>query len=76
MTAFWFISPAMCIIIRFYLQRENRCRERLLAEKETDSEGDEAIDTGSEIVKIGERIWTRLTGIISSLFTLCEIALN
>lgn len=55
MTAFWFISPAMCIIIRFYLQRENRRRGRLLAEKETDSEGDEAIDTGSEIVKIGER---------------------
>lgn len=55
MTAFWFISPAMCIIIRFYLQRENRCRERLLVEKESDSEGDEAIHTGSEIVKIGVR---------------------
>jgi hypothetical protein len=55
MTAFWFISPAMCIIIRFYLQRENDRRETLLAENDTESEGDEVIDTGNEIVKIGAR---------------------
>lgn len=53
MTAFWFISPAMCLAIRFYLQRENRCRERILAERDTDSETDEVIDTGSQVVKIG-----------------------
>lgn len=53
MTAFWFISPAMCLIIRFYLQRENRRREQLLAEGAIDSEDEsDAIDTGSEIVKI------------------------
>lgn len=56
MTAFWFISPAMCLIIRFYLQRENKRRERLLAQSGVESdEENEAIDTGNEIVKIGER---------------------
>ncbi|KAL4792494.1 major facilitator superfamily domain-containing protein [Aspergillus venezuelensis] len=57
MTAFWFISPAMCLIIRLYLKRENRRREAFVAaaaDGAGDSE-DEAIDTGSEIVKIGER---------------------
>ncbi|KAJ5608036.1 hypothetical protein N7537_004655 [Penicillium hordei] len=55
MTAFWLISPAMCIIIRFYLQRENRRRERLLAEIDTDSDQDEVIDAGGQIVHIGDR---------------------
>lgn len=54
MTAFWFISPAMCLTIRFYLQRENRRREKILAERDTDSETDEVIDTGSQVVKIGD----------------------
>ena len=43
----------MCLIIRYYLTRENRHRERLLAEQGSDSERDEVIDTGSEVVKIG-----------------------
>ncbi|KAL4915240.1 major facilitator superfamily domain-containing protein [Aspergillus aurantiobrunneus] len=56
MTAFWVISPAMCLVIRFYLQRENRRRETVLAEGGMDSEEEnEAIDTGSEIVKVGGR---------------------
>lgn len=45
----------MCIIIRFYLQHENRRRERLLAEEGSQSDDNEAIDTGSELVKIGDR---------------------
>ncbi|KAJ5112731.1 MFS general substrate transporter [Penicillium argentinense] len=55
MTAFWFISPVMCIIIRFYLQRENKRREQILAQSESDSDGDEVIDAGGEIVKISDR---------------------
>ncbi|KAJ5282670.1 hypothetical protein N7497_002166, partial [Penicillium chrysogenum] len=55
MTAFWLISPMMCIIIRFYLQRENKRRERLLTETDTDSEKDEVIDAGGQIVHIGDR---------------------
>lgn len=54
MTAFWIISPLMCVIIRFYLQRENRRRQQLLAERDSDSDQDEVVDTGSEIVKIGD----------------------
>lgn len=53
MTAFWIISPIMCLIIRIYLTRENRRRQQLLAEQGSESERDEVIDTGSEIVKIG-----------------------
>lgn len=53
MTAFWIVSPIMCLIIRFYLNRENRHRQRRLAGQDSDSDGDELIDTGSEIVKIG-----------------------
>ncbi|KAJ5172882.1 hypothetical protein N7492_005475 [Penicillium capsulatum] len=54
MTAFWIISPVMCVIIRLYLQRENRHRQQLMAERDADSDRDEVIDTGSEIVKIGD----------------------
>lgn len=53
MTAFWIVSPIMCLIIRFYLNRENRHRQRRLTGQDSDSDGDELIDTGSEIVKIG-----------------------
>lgn len=55
MTAFWLISPAMCIAIRFYLQGENRRRERLLAETDTDSDQDKVIDSGGQLVHIGDR---------------------
>lgn len=45
----------MCIIIRFYLQRENRRREQLLAENDSDSDKDEVIEAGGEVVKISDR---------------------
>lgn len=45
----------MCIIIRFYLKRENERRQRILAQQDGESDSDNgAIDTGSEIVKIGD----------------------
>ncbi|KAK5806008.1 hypothetical protein VI817_000266 [Penicillium citrinum] len=55
MTAFWVISPAMCIIIRFCLHRENKCRQRLISESDSDSERYEVIEAGNEIVKISDR---------------------
>lgn len=30
MTAFWFISPMMCLIIRLYLNHQNKLREKTL----------------------------------------------
>lgn len=45
----------MCIIIRFYLQRENKRRERLLAGTDTNSDKDEVIDADGQIVHIGDR---------------------
>lgn len=54
MTAFWIISPVMCIIIRFYLVNENKKRERLLMEKGNDSEV-EGLDTGSEIIHLNDK---------------------
>ncbi|KAL4787737.1 hypothetical protein BJX76DRAFT_353997 [Aspergillus varians] len=56
MTAFWFIYLAMCIIIRFYLQHENKKRAALLGESALELE-DEVyeIDTGNEIMKIWDR---------------------
>lgn len=53
MTAFWFISPALCLIIRFYLNRENNKRMAILQQKESDSE-DEALDTGDGLLSIDE----------------------
>jgi hypothetical protein len=55
MTAFWLISPAMCIIIRFYLQRENKRRQQMLFEIDSESDKEEVIETGSEVVKISDR---------------------
>lgn len=55
MTAFWFISPLMCIIIRFYLQRENKRREQLLLENDSESDKEEVIEAGQEVVKISDR---------------------
>lgn len=46
----------MCLIIRFYLQRENKRRVQLLTQSATESDEEgEAIDLGSEILKISER---------------------
>ncbi|TQV93049.1 allantoate permease [Cordyceps javanica] len=51
MTAFWFISPIMCLIIRFYLQNENKKRAAILAERGSDSDND-VLEVGSEIVHL------------------------
>ena len=53
MTAFWLISPAMCLIIRFYLDRENKIRARKLEQSAGDSEED-ALDTGSGILRLND----------------------
>ena len=53
MTAFWFISPALCLIIRFYLVRENSKRAAILQQKTGDSD-DEALDTGDGLISIDE----------------------
>ncbi|OCF39485.1 hypothetical protein I317_06703 [Kwoniella heveanensis CBS 569] len=56
MTAFWTISPLLCVIIRHYLQRENRKRQVAL-EKEGDYEEDAArinLQTLNEVVQIND----------------------
>ena len=54
MTAFWFISPAMCLIIRYYLVRQNKSRAAALEGHQSDSE-EEALDAGGEIVKLNSQ---------------------
>jgi len=54
MTAFWLISPAMCIIIRFYLQHENKVRATKLEQQGSDSEED-ALDTGDGILRLNDK---------------------
>lgn len=51
MTAFWPISPAMCIVIRYYLKVENQKRAARLAEMGEISD-EEAVDTGDGLVKV------------------------
>lgn len=51
MTAFWFISPAMCLIIRFYLKSQNK-RRAILAEQEDSDSDKDALEVGSEIVQL------------------------
>lgn len=45
----------MCIIIRFYLKRENQRRQQLMYENDSESDKDEVIENGSEVVKISDR---------------------
>lgn len=45
----------MCVIIRFYLQRENKRREQLLLENDSESDKEEVIEAGQEVVKISDR---------------------
>ncbi|KAF9878348.1 hypothetical protein CkaCkLH20_04386 [Colletotrichum karsti] len=51
MTAFWFISPAMCLIIRWYLVRENTRRQNLL-DSDASSVENEILDTGDEVIRV------------------------
>jgi len=53
MTLFWFISPAMCLVIRWYLVRENT-RRRLLIEQSINEHNEDVFDLGSRIVTIDE----------------------
>ena len=51
MTIFWFISPALCLVIRWYLVHENRLRAAKLAEDSDEGEAN-AIDTGDGLMKL------------------------
>ncbi|KAL1859681.1 hypothetical protein VTK73DRAFT_7508 [Phialemonium thermophilum] len=53
MTAFWFISPGMCLLIRFHLVRENRKRRVLLDQREGIEEND-VVETGSQRLYIDD----------------------
>ncbi|KAM0417008.1 hypothetical protein ACHAPT_012974 [Fusarium lateritium] len=52
MTAFWFISPGMCLIIRWYLVRENNRRKQILEADDTSFEEHEKLDTGDQVINI------------------------
>lgn len=54
MTAFWFISPAMCLIIRFYLNRENRIRAEKFERAANDTEED-ALDTDDGFLRLSDK---------------------
>ncbi|KAJ0375700.1 hypothetical protein COL26b_006020 [Colletotrichum chrysophilum] len=51
MTAFWFISPAMCLVIRWYLVRENRRRQANL-DTAGSSDDNDILDTGDRVVHV------------------------
>ncbi|KAJ0272187.1 hypothetical protein COL940_010597 [Colletotrichum noveboracense] len=51
MTAFWFISPAMCLVIRWYLVRENRRRQANL-DADGSSDDNDVLDTGDRVVHV------------------------
>jgi hypothetical protein len=51
MTAFWFISPAMCLLIRFYLSRQNEIR-RLLLEEASDASDREVLQAEGTTIQI------------------------
>ncbi|KAI1382883.1 MFS general substrate transporter [Hypoxylon trugodes] len=51
MTAFWFISPGICLVIRFYLERENKRRQMLLEGNGSEDEN-EMLDAGSQTIMI------------------------
>lgn len=42
----------MCLVIRFYLHCENRRRQQLLTELDSDSDRHKFINTGNDVVKI------------------------
>lgn len=51
MTAFWFISPAMCLMIRFYLVKQNKNRAITLADQDNSS-AEQVLDIGDEVLKV------------------------
>lgn len=54
MTAFWFISPIMCLIIRFYLNDQNKRRAQQIRQQDSDSDND-ALDVGGEIIRLVDK---------------------
>ncbi|KAI0376373.1 putative allantoate permease of the major facilitator superfamily [Hypomontagnella monticulosa] len=54
MTAFWIISPILCLIIRFYLVRQNKLRARIIESQGSEEEID-VLDNGSEILNLNEK---------------------
>ncbi|WVO25119.1 uncharacterized protein IAS62_006505 [Cryptococcus decagattii] len=59
MTAAWVICPLMCLLIRFYLKRENDRRDKLMAEQQSaESEADKELlaifGEDHEVLKIHE----------------------
>lgn len=54
MTAFWFISPLMCLIIRFYLNDQNKRRAQQIREQDSDSDND-ALEVGGEIIRLVDK---------------------
>lgn len=55
MTAFWLISPIMCLIIRWYLVAQNKERARKLEEMQNSDSEAEGLDTGSEILQLNDQ---------------------
>lgn len=54
MTAFWVISPAICLFIRFCLKRENKRRDKLFQENgRLDENG--MLDTGSQVILVNDQ---------------------
>ncbi|KAM4063769.1 major facilitator superfamily protein [Hirsutella rhossiliensis] len=53
MTAFWFLSSGMCLMIRFYLARQNRIRAMKLGQRVVGSTRD-ALDTGGGILRLSD----------------------
>jgi uncharacterized membrane protein len=51
MTVFWFISPALCLIIRFYLVRENKIRAAKLGASSDEGES-KALDTDEGLLRV------------------------
>ncbi|KID65473.1 uncharacterized protein G6M90_00g053310 [Metarhizium brunneum] len=55
MTAFWLISPIMCLIIRWYLVNQNKQRAARLEETRGSDSEVEGLDTGSEILQLNDQ---------------------
>lgn len=51
MTAFWIISPSMCLIIRFYLVKQNKKRAVMLAHQDNSST-EQVLNIGDEVLKV------------------------
>ncbi|TWU72692.1 hypothetical protein ED733_003681 [Metarhizium rileyi] len=55
MTAFWLISPIMCLIIRWYLVNQNKQRAGERAATQGNDSEAEGLDTGTEILQLSDQ---------------------